>query len=206
MFLSAAFTETWSQGFPSGCVETSCSPTTGDLVIGRAKRLYASSTCGLSRPTHYCVLSHLHENASCFECDSRTPYGPNNAINHDVSNVIVDFGTDWRKRWWQAENGFSDVYLQVNLEAEFQLTHMILKFKTFRPAAMLIERSSDFGRSWDVYRYFATDCRKSFPGVSIGPITRLGDVICESKYSDVVPSTEGEVGNKSFKLYNFLKA
>ncbi|NXW12281.1 LAMB4 protein, partial [Circaetus pectoralis] len=189
------------------CNAGSCHPAVGDLLLGRSKQLTASSTCGMNSPQKYCIIGYLEAEQKCFLCDSRYPYNPYTQHNsHMVENVITTFEPDRKKKWWQSENGIDHVSIRLDLETLFQFSHLILTFKTFRPAAMLVERSTDFGQTWKAFRYFAQDCAASFPNISSGPAKSVGDIICDSRYSDIEPSTEGEVVLKaldpSFEIEN----
>lgn len=173
------------------CELSSCYPATGNLLIGREARLFASSTCGLHKRQRYCIVSHL-EPKQCFWCDSTNATLHNPYLNHRIQNIIYKYYPGTRvKSWWQSENGKENVTIQLNMEAEFHLTHLIIQFRTFRPAAMLVERSFDFGKTWRTYRYFAHNC-ENFP-VPHHTQRSLTEVVCESRYSGVSPSTEGEV-------------
>uniref|UniRef100_A0A3P8UUK8 Laminin, beta 2-like n=1 Tax=Cynoglossus semilaevis TaxID=244447 RepID=A0A3P8UUK8_CYNSE len=178
---------------PHGCTEGSCYPATGNLLIGRAVNLTASSTCGHNGPEQYCIVSHLQESDKCFECNSQHRYDPHHHRNsHRIENVIYLMDRNGDHTWWQSVN-LESVSIRLNLEAEFHFTHLIMKFKTFRPAAMIIERSADFGRTWRPYRYFASNCTRTFPQIPAVGLRHINDIICEERYSDIEPSTNGEV-------------
>ncbi|CAF0857038.1 unnamed protein product [Brachionus calyciflorus] len=178
----------------ASCSRGDCYPETGDLLIGRTKFLHASSTCGLNKPERYCVLGTTRDPAKCFVCHSTDPFNlEKNSNSHLIENIVSRKQGDRFNRWWQSENGRQNVFIQFDLEAEFAFTHIIMTFKTFRPAAMIIEKSSDYGRTWKTYGYFASNCQESFPGISTDMPKNLGDVYCESKYSSETPSTKGEV-------------
>ncbi|VDN39466.1 unnamed protein product [Gongylonema pulchrum] len=211
------------------CNERSCYPATGNLLIGRKDRLSATSTCGLRGRQRYCIVSHLEEQTKCFYCDSRTEWRPHREpykLSHRIENVVSESYEDRNRNWWQSENGVQNVSIRLDLEAEFHFTHLIITFKSFRPAAMIIERSADYAKTWLVsstsfvntatlaeirvrvtcihrrnsdkivwspYRYFAYDCQNTFPNIPEGPPKKHTDVICTRRYSDVAPSTGGEL-------------
>ncbi|XP_058046208.1 laminin subunit beta-4 isoform X2 [Ahaetulla prasina] len=190
----------------NSCQHGACHPSVGDLLVGRSQQLTASSTCGLLGPQKYCIVGYLEDKKKCFTCDSRHPYRPLFQTNSHLIENVVNYLERDRKKWWQSENGVDHVSIQLDLENMFQFSHLILIFKTFRPAAMLVERSADYGRTWKVCRYFAHNCATAFPGVPSRPPKTFGELICDSKYSDIEPSTKGEVIFKvldpSFEIEN----
>ncbi|NWS35122.1 LAMB3 protein, partial [Polioptila caerulea] len=153
------------------CSQGACYPPPGDLLLGRAPHLRASSTCGLSKPETYCT-PHGQWSMKCCRCDSRLPHSYS---GHRVENVLSSAG---RARWWQSQNGVERVSLQLDLEQTFQLDSVVLHFRS-PPVAMLIERSLDAGRTWQVLQYLASDCATAFPGVPRGPPEGWQDPRCQ---------------------------
>ena len=152
-----------------------------------------SSTCGLRGPERYCVISGLTQKKKCFVCDANPTFVDDKYKYHTIENIVPTYLMKRKDKWWQAENGVEKVSVQLDLESEFHFTHLMIIFQTFRPAAMVIERSKDFGKTWEIYQYFAHDCGASFPGIPTESRRSLSDVVCTTQYSQVEPSSFGEV-------------
>eukprot|EP00075_Anas_platyrhynchos_P011296 XP_027300549.1 laminin subunit beta-3 isoform X3 [Anas platyrhynchos] len=159
-------------GAQHDCSRGACYPPRADLLLGRVQHLRASSTCGLTKPETYCT-PHGEWNMRCCRCDSRLPHSHN---GHRVANVLSSAG---RARWWQSQSGIERVYLQLDLDEKFQLDGIVLDFRSPLPTAMLIERSTDFGKTWEVYQYLASDCASAFPHVPRGSPESWGDARCQ---------------------------
>uniref|UniRef100_A0A8C6D8Y6 Laminin subunit beta 3 n=1 Tax=Moschus moschiferus TaxID=68415 RepID=A0A8C6D8Y6_MOSMO len=155
------------------CSRGACYPPVGDLLIGRTRFLRASSTCGLTKPETYCT-QYGEWQMKCCKCDSRLAHNYN---AHRVENVVSSSGP---MRWWQSQNDVSPVFLQLDLDRKFQLQDIMMDFKGPLPAGLLIERSSDFGKTWQVYQYLATDCSSAFPWVRRGQPQSWQDARCQT--------------------------
>ncbi|XP_051931035.1 laminin subunit beta-3 [Hippocampus zosterae] len=175
LLLTAVATVSHAQ---TDCRQGACYPRSSDLLVGRADQLHASSTCGLTGPEVYCT-PYQQRKMKCCPCDSRNPNGP---LAHTVKEVLSTAGPE---RWWQSIKEVAPVTFQLDLNNLFKLDNLILKFKGPRPSALVIEKSLDNGRTWQPAFYLATDCQKSFPGISTAsPVTE------EQKYCFALPPTE----------------
>lgn len=159
----------------SRCQDHACSPPIGNLAGGRTL-LTLSGCCGNSSHNHSLCLHQL-----C-PYDAHPP-----AHMNDDPFLHPD-------TWWasgpvtttQAEQ--DEIWL--NLETKFCLSHIILVFRSPRPAAMAIERSADFGKTWEPLKLFAQNCSTQF-GLS-DDFHQPGS-LCTSRYTSATPCRGGEV-------------
>nr|XP_034978544.1 laminin subunit beta-3 isoform X1 [Zootoca vivipara]XP_034978545.1 laminin subunit beta-3 isoform X1 [Zootoca vivipara]XP_034978546.1 laminin subunit beta-3 isoform X1 [Zootoca vivipara] len=156
----------------STCSHGACYPPVRDLLVGRIHHLKASSTCGLVQPETYCT-PYGEWQMKCCRCDSRTPRAFN---SHRVENVLSSAGNT---RWWQSKNDVNPVFLQLDLDKKFQLDSILMDFRSPLPVGMVIEHSTDFGKSWKTYQYLSTDCAASFPRITRGLPQTWQDVRCQ---------------------------
>ncbi|RXM97946.1 Netrin-4 [Acipenser ruthenus] len=173
-------------GVSHQCENQACNPRMGNLALGR--KLLTESVCGHNSTELYCSYT---ENAdrSC-----RPPKcGKCNAAHHQHSHLpaaMTDSSFRFPNTWWQSAEGVQRETIQLDLGGEFYFTHMIMVFKSPRPAAMLLERSQDFGKTWRPCKYYATNCYETF---GLGDDTEQDGALCTTKYSGAFPCTRGEV-------------
>ena len=167
----------------------------GDLAIGR--KFSATSTCGLRGPEQFCEsveaedTSSLSSQSECFTCHAADP-----AHSHPAE-LLSDQGPAADNTWWQAEDGVHNVTLQLELASLFLFTHLVVRFRSPRPAAAVIERSRDFGQSYQPYQYYSNDCMRDFGMADRSSVHYIDEVICTSEYSNIEPTTNGEVNQHS---------
>ena len=171
--------------------------------MARGRTFTVSSTCGLTGPQTFCALEHTNTTAldtmnggvKCFICDSSDP-----EISHPARFLSDSLATG---TWWQSETGIEDVTLELQLEALFSFSELVVAFRSPRPASLVVERSRDFGATYEPYQFYSSDCEGDFwmPDRS-GVVTSADEVICTSQYSSIEPLTNGEVYTNLLTTYN----
>uniref|UniRef100_A0A8B9PHC8 Netrin 4 n=1 Tax=Apteryx owenii TaxID=8824 RepID=A0A8B9PHC8_APTOW len=166
--------------------EKACNPRLGNLAHGRVLR--TDTACGTGAPEPYCAYAEAADRSceppACGRCSSARA-----ALAHPPA-AMADSPFRRPRTWWQSAQNALRETIRLDLEAAFYFTHLILVFKSPRPAAMVLERSQDFGKTWRPYKYFAANCSATF-GLQ-DDVAQKG-AACTSRYSSPFPCTGGEV-------------
>ncbi|XP_078409845.1 netrin-4 isoform X1 [Cetorhinus maximus] len=163
------------------CESGACNPRLGNLAA--ARELRTSTTCGINSTELFCSYSGrgCEDPPRCEKCSG---------THGHPATAMTDSSFQFPHTWWQSALGSYRETIQLDLETYFYFTHLIMIFKSPRPAAMVLERSQDFGSTWKPYKYFATNCSDTF-GL---PDDQNGvGAICTSRYSNPLPCSRGEV-------------
>ncbi|KAM4842679.1 laminin subunit alpha-5 [Thomomys bottae] len=179
--------------------------------LAEGARITASATCGeeagargAPRPTEdlYCKLvggpvagGDPNQTIQGQYCDICTAAHSNKA--HPASNAV-----DGTERWWQSpplSRGleYNQVNLTLDLGQVFHVAYVLIKFANSpRPDLWVLERSTDFGHTYQPWQFFASskrDCLERFGPRTLERITRDDDAICTTEYSRIVPLENGEI-------------
>lgn len=159
----------------------------GNILVGRSNFIYANSTCGLYKAERFCILdqnmtgfdvpdrtfyfseNNRTERFNCLVCNSVKKFHyKSNPTSHRIENVIFlnrPNRNELARKWWQAENGQQNVYIQFDLESQFLLSNIYIHFKSYPPGALVIEKSFDYGVTWQPIAYYSSNCQHYFPNV-----------------------------------------
>ncbi|XP_030634235.1 netrin-4 [Chanos chanos] len=156
----------------SRCVGRACSPPMGNLATGRILQTLTG-----------CCANGSHTTCSSYDqsCPQRL---------HPPSHMVDD-PFQHPNTWWasMAAAGQEDE-IRLDLETQFCLSHVVMLFRSPRPAAMTLERSRDFGISWETLKLFADNCTAMF---GLPDDTHQPGSLCTSRYSSATPCSRGEI-------------
>uniref|UniRef100_A0A6V7MDG6 Laminin N-terminal domain-containing protein n=1 Tax=Bracon brevicornis TaxID=1563983 RepID=A0A6V7MDG6_9HYME len=137
----------------------------------------ASSTCGVGGPTRYCDSS---ESAQCHICDDNTPK------KRFPASYLTDLNnpnnvTCWRSEPLVSPQSFNappdNVTLSLSLGKKYELTYISLQFcpKAPKPDSIAIYKSMDYGKTWQPFQFYSSQCRRVYGRPNRATITKANE-------------------------------
>lgn len=139
----------------------------------------ASSTCGLNGPEKYCDVD-----GKCHICDINDPSKSfTSAALSDINNL--NNATCWRSEprpitsthFGSYENTPDNVTLTVSFGKRFELTYVNLMFcpGAIKPDSMAIYKSVDYGKTWQPFQFYSSQCKKLYGRPAKQQITEFNE-------------------------------
>ncbi|XP_046801940.1 netrin-A isoform X1 [Lucilia cuprina] len=133
----------------------------------------ASSTCGMDKPQRYCetaastLTGSMSQEMTCNICDNSNPQ------KRFSSLALTDLNNPNNVTCWRSEpiapvsnpNAPPDnVTLTLSLGKKYELTYVSLQFcpKAPKPDSIAIYKSSDYGKTWQPFQFYSSQCRRVY--------------------------------------------
>ncbi|XP_012149875.1 netrin-1 isoform X2 [Megachile rotundata] len=144
----------------------------------------ASSTCGTGGPTRYCDVTEQPGGGTgigqCHICDDSTPrrrFPASYLTDLNNSNNV----TCWRSEPLVTSQSFSappdNVTLTLSLGKKYELTYVSLQFcpKAAKPDSIAIYKSMDYGKTWQPFQFYSSQCRRVYGRPNRATITKANE-------------------------------
>ncbi|XP_057178366.1 netrin-G1 isoform X3 [Triplophysa rosa] len=141
-------------------------------------------TCG-DPPETYCALENPYMcNNECDAATDELAHPPELMFDFEGRNPT----TFWQSTSWRKYPKPLAVNITLSWNKTIELTDdIVFTFESGRPEQMVLEKSLDYGRTWQPYQFYATDCLDAFTmePKTVRDITQhtLLDIICTEEYS-----------------------
>lgn len=156
--------------------------------------IIASSTCGQNGPVKVCdsattSKNYKNESPACNLCDDTNPKNrfPSSALS-DINNSQNI--TCWRSEPSPASTAIDsppdNVTLTLSLGKKYELTYVSLVFcpRSIKPDSLAIYKSTDYGKTWQPFQYYSTQCRRFYGRPNRATITKNNeqDALCTESH------------------------
>ncbi|XP_038046622.1 laminin subunit alpha-1-like [Patiria miniata] len=139
-------------------------------------------TCGYGQTINENIYCTLDISKECSLCDAT-----NASLSHPPQ-YSYDQPTPGQPTWWQSITWYNyPTPLEVNLTLSLNHSYTInseikIVFQSSLPRRMVLEKSSDYGQTWQPYQYYAYSC--SYFGMTHADAAATPtEVICSESYS-----------------------
>uniref|UniRef100_A0A8D0HEG6 Netrin-G1 n=1 Tax=Sphenodon punctatus TaxID=8508 RepID=A0A8D0HEG6_SPHPU len=141
-------------------------------------------TCG-DPPEEFCAMGNPYMcNNECYANTYELAHPPE--MMFDAEGRYPS--TYWQSTTWKDYPKPLHINITLSWNKTIELTdNIIITFESGRPDQMILEKSLDYGRTWQPYQYYATDCLDAFQmdPKSVKDLSQHAvlEIICTEEYS-----------------------
>lgn len=155
----------------------------------------ASSTCGLQQPVHYCEAPEPGATPQCHTCDDHNPktrFPATHLTDLNNPNNVTCWRSDPLPPATTINAPPDNVTLTLSLGKKYELTYVSLQFcpSTPKPDSIAIYKSMDYGKTWQPFQFYSSQCRRVYGRPNRATITKANEQ--EARCTDAHRYTGGD--------------